>query len=415
MNALTNKLLLALMLTLGASICMTGCNGDPMQDRKDTATADKAKQDGKDIKPVAPRLFAEVSHTSAKPSPQERSIVGRFRMSCPPNQYVLDFAPNHKMFVNCEDMGQWKEEGDNIVITYNNKLFGTATLAFQNDNKLVGPNKHANGQVFNWLVERMPPYANKDKLIAGRFLMTFTGADHGSTSWKFTEDHKAIESGEEMGQWSIEDDNIVITYTNTDVGNVTLAFQNDNKLVGLNRHANGKVFNRVMERMPSPPDVKQDIIDLIDQKLVEVNVIDQRKMVSMNLPPFVSDCRPRPQLPTPPFLVEITLQKDKKVIQPFVIPAGVVFRPYNDNCQNIMVMKAEHFDNLIEKRRVSLIVCGATPGRSFEPFKYKQPERLPEDSKIRQLCVELSFSPLPWKECQDRVWNVAKQNPLTFK
>jgi hypothetical protein len=320
-----NKLLFALMLMLGASICGTGCDDNPRTNEGKPpivalAPTDKTKQDRQD----QPK---ELPQPSTEKEAQPTLFIEGIR-------YAIPFPTPE------------------------------------------------------------PQRAEKQRhepTFAGRFLMKFSGAGHGSTSWNFTENHKAIENGEEMGTWQQKGDKVVITYHNKSYGLATVAFQNDDKLVGQNTHSNGMVFNWVLERMTTPPKVRQDIIDLMKDHLVRLDVVNKGRA----------------------FVVDITpLTQDKKLITPFVIPAGLVFCPTtNPRCQNMVVIKSLYCDNLLEKRRISIPVCCANQERPFDPTGNYKLERL-EPCRIQDLCVELSYSPMSWGECQQRVWNTARQCPL---
>ena len=133
-----------------------------------------------------------------------------------------------------------------------------------------------------------------------------------------------------------------------------------------------------------------DIVDLVDKHLVEVSFVNKQ----MNQ--FVIDVMPNGY--------------NQKV----VIPAGTVFRP-NGNYQNEVVVKTVVIDNLVKKTRCPVATCCANQEMPFGSTASYKICKLPEDSKVRQLCVELSTSNCPIGQCQQRVWQLTRQYPIDGK
>jgi hypothetical protein len=201
------------------------------------------------------------------------------------------------------------------------------------------------------------------------------------------DDHRLIQNGDSLGKWELDGNNIIVTYDHKGHGTVTVAFK-DGAITGENIHENGSTYQWVLERIPQPP-AYPDVVDLIDKELVEINLLQK----TMNQ-----------------FTIEVVAKDEQKLTPPFVIPAGCVFCPDSPRFQNIVILRPLVVEKLNDP--LPLITCCANPERPFGPAQSYMLRKLPEDCPIRQMTVELSYSPCSTADCQRRIWAKARQNPI---
>lgn len=71
--------------------------------------------------------------------------------------------------------------------------------------------------------------------------------------WEFADDNKFIEKKSDhtltnSGTWEIVDDMIVVKYDNPEIGYSVLSFDDENNIVGENKHKDGSMYNLNLKR-----------------------------------------------------------------------------------------------------------------------------------------------------------------------